>query len=105
MYAIIKTGGKQYRVKEGDTIDIELLNGLTSNEVSFNEILMINTGNNVKVGNPTLQEATVKGELIENVKDKKIIVFKYKKRKNNRVKNGHRQKLSRVKITAIEGGK
>jgi len=105
MYAIIKTGGKQYRVKEGDTIDIELLNGLTSNEVSFNEILMMNTGNNVKVGNPTLQEATVKGELIENVKDKKIIVFKYKKRKNNRVKNGHRQKLSRVKITAIEGGK
>lgn len=105
MYAIIKSGGKQYRVKEGDIIDVELLTGLKSNEVKFNDILMLNTGNSVKMGAGALKNATVKGELVENFKDKKLIIFKYKKRKNCKRKNGHRQNLSRVKITAIEGGK
>lgn len=105
MYAIIKTGGKQYRVKEGDVIDIELLQGLNSNEVQFSNILMLHTGNSVKMGPAALKSALVRGELIANVKGEKLIVFKYKKRKNCKVKNGHRQNLSRVRITAIEGGK
>jgi len=103
MYAIIKTGGKQYRVKEGDVIDVELLNGNGSSEVTFNEIVMLNSGNALKIGTPFLQGATVKGEILEKVKAKKLIIFKYKKRKNCRVKNGHRQKHSRVKITSIKG--
>lgn len=104
MYAIIKTGSKQYRVKEGDLIDIELVEGSESNEILFQDILMLNTGNSIKLGSQ-LTNAKVRAELVGNYKAKKLIIFKYKKRKNCRVKNGHRQNLSRVRITAIEGGK
>lgn len=102
MYAIIKTGSKQYRVKEGDVIDVELLSaGDTHTEF---ETLLLNTGNAIKVGTPSVAGASVKGEILAEVKGKKEIVYKYKRRKNCRVKNGHRQKLSRVKITEISGG-
>lgn len=103
MYAIIMTGGKQYRVKEGEVIDVELLKDPSSN-VSFDTVLMLNTGNAIKVGSPTVAGAKVEGELLGETKDKKLIVYKYKRRKNSRVKNGHRQKHSRVKITKIVGG-
>lgn len=104
MYAVIRTGSKQYRVKQGDLIDIELLKGLTSNEVTFEDVLLVNNGNSVKVGSPLVTGASVKGEVVSEVKDKKLVVFKYKRRKNSRVKNGHRQKLTRVKITEVVGG-
>lgn len=104
MYAIIETGSKQYQVKQGDMIDVELLNGNGSHEVVFEKVLLLSSGNNVKVGTPSVSGVTVKGEIVGQIKDEKLIVFKYKRRKNQKTKKGHRQKLSRVKITAIEGG-
>jgi large subunit ribosomal protein L21 len=103
MYAIIKTGSKQYRVKSGDFIDVELLPQNDSNTVSFEDVLLIGAEGKVQVGNPVIQGAVVKGELLGEVKDEKLIIFKYRKRKHSQVKKGHRQKLSRVKITSIHG--
>lgn len=106
MYAIIKTGSKQYRVKEGDIVDVELLNTANeSKEVSFQDVLMLVNGDKVKVGAPTISGALVKGEVLSEVKEKKVIIFKYVRKCPSKTKNGHRQRLSRVKITAIEGGK
>lgn len=104
MYAIIKTGNKQYRVKEGDVIDVQKLPGEAATVVKFEEVLLLSTGNAIKVGAPHLTGASVKGEIVEQFRDEKLFVFKYKKRKNCRRGKGHRQSLSRVKITAIEGG-
>ncbi len=101
MYAIIKTGGKQFRVKEGDTIDVELLG--TSGDVTFSEVLLLSQGNSVTVGSPTVPGALVTGEILGEQKEKKVLIYKYKKRKNCRVRNGHRQRLSRVLIKAIGG--
>jgi len=100
MYAIIKTGGKQYRVKQGDVIDVELLK-VDGNAVDFNEVLLLNTGTEVKIGAPVLTECTVTGELLGQVKGPKVVAFKYRRRKSSRRKVGHRQKYSRVKITSI----
>jgi large subunit ribosomal protein L21 len=105
MYAIIKTGNKQYRVKEGDIIDVEKLPGEENGAIKFEEVLLLSTGNAIKVGAPLLAGAFVKGEIVKQFRDDKIYVFKYKKRKNCRRGRGHRQNLSRVKITGIEGGK
>ena len=103
MYAIVKTGGKQYKVKEGDTIDVELLQEKdNSKEIIFNEVLMLNTGTDIKVGSPVIAGAQVKAKILNQIKDKKLIVFKYKRRKNCKTKKGHRQKLSRIQITSIE---
>ncbi len=105
MYAIIQTGNKQYRVKEGDMIDVQKLPGENASVVMFEEVLLLSTGDSIKVGAPLLVGATVKGEIVEQFRDDKLYVFKYKKRKNCRRGKGHRQSLSRVKITAIEGAK
>ncbi len=104
MYAIIETGSKQYQVKQGDTIDVELLTGNGSAEVIFDKVLLIGSGKGIVVGKPQVTGATVKGEIIAQIKDEKLMVFKYKRRKNYKVKKGHRQKLSRVRITTIHGG-
>lgn len=103
MYAIIETGSKQYQVKQGDTIDVELLSGNGSHEVIFDKVLLIGDSKGTTVGKPQVLGVVVKGEIIGQVKDEKLIVFKYTRRANSRKKKGHRQKLSRVKITAIEG--
>ena len=103
MYAIIKTGNKQYRVKEGDVIDIQKLPGENASVVTFEEVLMLSNGESIKVGAPSLVGASVKGEIVEQFRDEKLYVFKYKKRKNCRRGKGHRQSLSRVKITNIVG--
>jgi len=100
-YAIIQTGGKQYRVSAGDVIDVELLNDLEGTLVEFKEVLFINDGKIVKLGNPTIGTAVVKAELLGESKGPKEIAFKYKRRKNYRRTVGHRQKYSRVKITEI----
>ncbi len=103
MYAVIKTGGKQFKVSEGDLLKVEKLSVEPGTTITFEEVLLVNDGNgNLKVGSPTVQNAKVTAEVIEQGKAKKIIVFKYKKRKNYRKKQGHRQPYTKVKITKIE---
>lgn len=99
MYAIIETGGKQYRVEEGDVLDVELLH--QDGEVRFDKVLMIHDGQNPKVGLPHLEKCSVHAEVIETSKGPKVIAFKYKKRTNYRRTVGHRQKYSRVRIKKI----
>ena len=100
MYAIIETGGKQYRIQAGDVIEVELLK--EEKEVEFKNILVLSDGTNIKVGSPYVQEAVVKGEILEVTKGPKVIAYKYKRRKNYHRKKGHRQKYSKVKITEIK---
>lgn len=99
--AVIKTGGKQYLVSEGDTLEIETVAADDKGKVTFAEVLMIGDDNGVKVGTPLLEGATVTGELVENYREDKIVVFKMKRRKRYRKTQGHRQNKSRVKITGI----
>lgn len=99
MYAIIETGGKQYRVQEGDILDVELLG--SDGEIKFDKVLMVHDGQNAKVGSPHLAKCAVIGEIIGSSKGPKVIAFKYKRCKNYRRTVGHRQKYSRVKINKI----
>lgn len=98
MYAIIETGGKQYRVEEGDELDVELLG--TEGAVKFEKVLLVHDGNAPKIGTPHVAY-TVHAEVIGQSKGPKVVAFKYKKCKNYRRTVGHRQKYSRVKITKI----
>ena len=101
MYAVIKTGGKQYKVSAGDLLKVEKLDGAVGDTIVLNEVLMVG-GEEVKIGTPLLPEAKVKATIVEQGKDKKILVFKSKRRKTFRKKNGHRQPITRLKITDIE---
>ena len=101
MFAVIRTGGKQYRVAENDVIRIEKLDGEAGSTVTFDQVLMVGGEGDAKVGAPTVEGATVTGELVEQMRDKKVIIFKKRRRQNSRRKNGHRQHLSVVKITGI----
>ncbi len=103
MYAVIKTGGKQFKVSEGDFLKIEKLDAQAGDTITFEEILLVNDGNgNLQIGNPLLANAKVSARVIEQGRDKKIIVYKYKRRKKYRKKQGHRQPYTRVKIIKIE---
>jgi large subunit ribosomal protein L21 len=99
MYAIIETGGKQYRVQEGDELDVELLHA--EGEVNFDKVLLISDGTTSKVGLPHLEKCSVQAEVLGMAKGPKVIAFKYKRCKNYRRTVGHRQKYSRVKIKKI----
>ncbi len=99
MYAIIETGGKQYRVQEGDELDVELLG--QEGSVLFDKVLFYTDGSNAKVGVPHVSACKVHAEVLGLAKGPKVIAFKYKRRKNYRRTVGHRQKYSRVKITKI----
>jgi large subunit ribosomal protein L21 len=99
MYAVIRTGGKQYRVKKDDILEVELLDVKKGDSVTLNEVLFVGT----KIGTPTVAGASVKAEVVDNIKDDKVIVFKKKRRQNYRRKNGHRQNLTVLKITDIKG--
>lgn len=101
MYAIIETGGKQYKVTEGDVVFIEKLNVEEGAEVTFDKVLMAGEGDAVKVGTPVVEGATVTAKAIKNGKAKKVVVFKMKRKKNERKKKGHRQPYTKVEITAI----
>lgn len=101
MYAIIQTGGKQYQIEEGNTYDVELLD-TKDNKIEFSEVLLLNDGKKITVGNPHIKNCIVKAEVLDEVKGPKVIAYKYKKRKNYHRKKGHRQKYSKVKITKIE---
>ncbi len=101
MYAVIKTGGKQYRVSEGDVISIEKLAGSQGDEVVFAQVLLVGEGDQVHIGRPHLAEARVTGEIVSQYKGPKINVFKMKRRKGYKKKTGHRQELTRAKINRI----
>jgi len=103
-YAIIKTGGRQFRVAEGDTIDVDLLDVDSGKTAIFGDVLMFADGDNVTHGNPLISGAKVTAEVVEQRKDKKIIAFKYKRRKGYHRTVGHRRKLTRVKIKSISIG-
>lgn len=100
MYAIILTGGKQYKVEAGDEICVEKLDLEVGKKVDF-DVLMVSDDAGVKVGTPVLEGVKASAEVLEQGKEKKVIVFKYKPKKNIRVKNGHRQPYTKVKILSI----
>ena len=102
MYAVIETGGKQYRVQEGDIITVEKLGVEAGETVTFDKVLLLNDGKEVKVGTPYL-DAAVTGSVVENGKGKKVIIFKYKAKKDYRKKQGHRQPYTMVKIESLGG--
>jgi len=104
MYAIIKTGGKQYRVQENDVIEIEKINFKEDNvtEISFTDVLAINNDGKMTIGTPMIENAVVKAEILLVAKGPKIIIYKYKAKKDYRKKQGHRQPFMKVKITSIQ---
>ena len=102
MYAVVASGGKQYRVQEGDTLRIEKIPGEIGAEVAFDQVLMVSNDDEVKVGQPVLDNVVVHGTIVEQGKGRKIIVFKYKRRKRYRRKQGHRQLFTAIKIGTIE---
>ena len=101
MYAVILTGGKQYRVKEGDVLAVEKLDLEPGRKAHFDRVLLIEDGETVQVGTPVLDNAMVLGLVLENFKDEKVLVFKKKRRKQFRRTHGHRQQLTKVRITRI----
>lgn len=101
MKAVIQTGGKQYVVAKGDTIEIEKLDGDAGVAVTFDQVLMI-TGDSIKVGTPMLAGAKVVGKILTQEKSDKVIVYKYKRRKGYHKKQGHRQNFTRVQIQEIQ---
>jgi len=103
MYAVIKTGGKQYRVSKDDVVTIEKVPGDAGTKVEFDQVLMVGSGADVKIGAPVVSGAKVTAELVEQSRGPKLIAFKKRRRKNSRRKKGHRQDLSVVRITDITG--
>ena len=101
MYAIIETGGKQYRVTEGDEIRIEKINVADGEQVTFDKVLVLGDGAEAKVGAPYVEGAAVYGDVVETGKGQKVIIFKYKPKKDYRKKQGHRRPYTLVKITGI----
>ena len=101
MYAVIQTGGKQYRVQQGDVIFVEKLDCQADEMVTFDEVLLLNNDGETKIGAPVVAGAKVEGKVLAQVKSKKIVVYKYKSKKNERKKQGHRQPYTKVEITAI----
>ena len=103
MYAVIETGGKQYNVEVGQTIFVEKLEGEVGDSVEFDRVLLIKGDDDLKVGDPIFKDAKVKATVEAQGKGKKVIIFKFKAKKNYRKKKGHRQPFTKVKIEAIEG--
>lgn len=101
MFAIIKTGGKQYKVAANDVIKVEKLVGASGDTVEFSDVLMMGEGSSVKVGEPLVSNARVCGTVLDQIRDDKVIIFKKNRRHNYRRKNGHRQYLTVVRITDI----
>jgi len=104
MYAVIETGGKQYRVEEGDTLRVEKLAASAGDKVTFESLLFADDGGAVKIGQPKVAGVKVEAEVVEQGLGKKITIFKYKRRKDYRRKQGHRQPFTAIKITAISAG-
>lgn len=103
MYAVIKTGGKQYRVAEGQRLKVETVGSSVGDTVNFEQVLMIGDGDNLKIGNPLVKGALVKAEVIKHGRTKKIDIIKFRRRKHHMKHMGHRQNFTEVKITGIQG--
>ena len=101
MYAVIKTGGKQYKVAKGDVLRVEKLNAAAGEMISFDQVLMLGDDQGTTVGTPHIAGAEVKATVLEQVRDDKVIVFKKRRRKNSRRKNGHRQALTILRVTEV----
>jgi large subunit ribosomal protein L21 len=99
-YAVIRTGGKQYRVEPGCTIRVEKLDGEVGSAVTFTDVLLAG-GDAIRIGTPLVEGVTVRGEIVSHARDKKILIFKKKRRKNYRRRRGHRQSLTTVRVTEI----
>ncbi len=106
-FAIIETGGKQYKVSTSKILQIEKLNAKIGETIKFKNVLLLNDSKNTEIGNPNIDGATVEAKLLDNVKDRTILVFHKRRRKHSRKKNGHRQRHSKIQITKIlaKGGK
>ena len=106
-FAIIETGGKQYKVSASKILEIEKLDAKKGETIKFKNVLLLNDNKNTEIGNPSVEGATVEAKLLDNVKDRTILVFHKRRRKNSRKKNGHRQQHSKIQITKIlaKGGK
>ena len=106
-FAIIESGGKQYKVSASKILEIEKLNAKVGDIVKFKNVLLLNDNKNTEIGNPSIEGATVEAKLLDNVKDRTVLVFHKRRRKHSRKKNGHRQRHSKVQITKIlaKGGK
>jgi len=103
MYAVIKTGGKQYSVAQGDEVRLEKLEGNVGDNITFDKVLLTSDGEETKIGKPYLENSKVVGKITRQGKKRKIVVFKYKRRKGFRRKRGHRQYFTLVRIEDIEG--
>ena len=101
MIAVVKTGGKQYKISEGDVIQVEKLDGKVGETINLDKVLICGEGNSIKVGSPYLEGCSIVCEVTEQLRGKKIIVFKKHRRQNYRRKNGHRQSLTRLRVTGI----
>ncbi|MFN8389502.1 MAG: 50S ribosomal protein L21 [Bdellovibrionota bacterium] len=101
MYAVVRTGGKQYRVEPGSVIEVELLEGDRGAAVEFADVLLVGTGADVTVGRPLVKGAVVVGEIVEQKKAPKVIIYKKLKRHGHRLKKGHRQMLTRIRVQDI----
>ena len=106
-FAIIETGGKQYKVSASKILEIEKLDAKKGETIKFKNVLLLNDSKSTEIGNPSVEGATVEAKLLDNVKDRTILVFHKRRRKNSRKKNGHRQQHSKIQITKIlaKGGK
>ncbi|MBO4235753.1 MAG: 50S ribosomal protein L21 [Firmicutes bacterium] len=103
MYAVIETGGKQYRVSEGDVITVEKLNVEDGANVELDKVLILGEGSDIKVGTPYIEGAKIMGRVVENGKAKKVVIFKYKSKKDYRKKQGHRQPYTMIEILSLDG--
>ena len=106
-FAIIETGGKQYKVSASKRLEIEKLNARVGETIKFKNVLLLNDNTNTEIGNPNIDGATVEAKLLDNVKDRTILIFHKRRRKHSRKKNGHRQRHAKIQITKIlaKGGK
>jgi large subunit ribosomal protein L21 len=106
-FAIIETGGKQYKVSASKILEIEKLNAKVGETIKFQNVLLLNDDKNTEIGNPSIDGAMVEAKLLDNVKDRTVLIFHKRRRKHSRKKNGHRQRHSKIQITKImsKGGK
>ena len=104
MYAVVKTGGKEYRISPGDLIRVEKVEGRVGDRVTMEDILMVSHEGQVRIGNPLLANAVITGEIVQQVKGKKVLTYKMKRRKNYRRTKGHRQTYTYIKVNDISLG-
>ena len=104
MFAVVKTGGKQYRVNEGDRLRVETLDAETGASIQLDSVLMVGEGDSVKVGSPTVSNASVTAKVIDHGRDRKVKIIKFRRRKHHMKRMGHRQNYTEVEITGISAG-